>query len=115
MGSQSRIQLNNIERGMKRERASQDGGRCVRVKGLGEITASEECKGASGSRTTGATVRCVRPPRSGHPDLHTWCERSACVWTPPPPQTLMHTQTEEGAEFQVRISAGLRRWEEVTA
>ena len=91
MGSQSRIQLNNIERGMKRERASQDGGRCVRVKGLGEITASEECKGASGSRTTGATVRCVRPPRSGIQTFTLGVNGLRVCGHPPPTDPHAHT------------------------
>ena len=84
--AKSWTQLNNIEREMKRERVSQDGGSCVRVKRLGEMTGSEVSKGASRSRrTTCATVRCPLwgvwgKPCLGHPDLHhTWCEWSECV------------------------------------
>ena len=94
--AKSRTQLNNTEREMKRERVSQDGGSCVRVKRLGEMTGSEVSKGASRSRrTTCATVRCPLwgvwgKPCLRHPDLHhTWCEWSECVCI----HTHTHTHT----------------------
>ena len=43
----------------------------------------------------------------GHPDLHTWCERSACVWTPPPHRPSCTHRLRKGPSFK---SASVQGW-----